>query len=189
MSRFLGCSLEPCTSESIKSESNHCGQTIKHDNGPQQCSEHPGEELPKQSVNKILPHCLSQALELPVVVNLNPRSVYNKSKEFHEFVEQEEADLILMSESWERPDYPLNEIIKLENHTVISNPHQSKGKGGRPAIIADNSKFNVRNLTNILIDIPWGVEACWALLTPNITSNNSKIKKFAVCSLYSKPKS
>ena len=33
---------------------------------------------------------LIQALQLPVIANLNPRSVYNKVDEFHAFIEQEE---------------------------------------------------------------------------------------------------
>ena len=40
-----------------------------------------------------------QALSLPIICNMNPRSVYNKVEEFHTFVEEEEVDLLLMSES------------------------------------------------------------------------------------------
>ena len=92
-----------------------------------------------------------------------------------------------MSESWERPEQPLDEIIKLPNHTVISNPYQRKGVGGRPALMINNSKYHVRNLTQSLIDIPWGVEATWALISPKNVTSNSSIKRIAVCSLYSKP--
>ena len=45
--------------------------------------------------NKII-----EALELPVVVNLNPRSVYNKVDEFHALVQEENIDIVFMSESW-----------------------------------------------------------------------------------------
>ena len=62
---------------------------------------------------------LIQALQLPVIANLNPRSVYNKVDEFHAFVEQEEIDILFMSESWERENLQLNQIIHMENHTVI----------------------------------------------------------------------
>ena len=130
-----------------------------------------------------------QALCLPTICNMNPRSVYNKADEFHIFVEEEEVDLLLMSESWERDNKTLDEIIKLENHTIISNVSQRKGKGGRPAIFANNSKYEVQNITNTLIQIPWGVEAVWCLLTPKNISNDSKIQKIAVCALYSKPDS
>ena len=62
-----------------------------------------------------------QALDLPILCNINPRSVYNKIDEFQTFVQQEELDVILMSESWERQDKSLNQIIDLEDYTIVSN--------------------------------------------------------------------
>ena len=88
-----------------------------------------------------------------------------------------------MSESWERPDKPLDQIINLPNHTVISNPHQRIGVGGRPALILNNSKYHVRNLTQSLIQIPWGVEATWALISPKNVTSDGKIKRIAMCSV------
>ena len=44
-------------------------------------------------------------------------------------------------------------------------------------------------MTQSLIEIPWGVEATWALITPKNLTNNSMIKHIAVCSFYSKPRS
>ena len=132
---------------------------------------------------------LYQALNLPVLCNMNPRSVYNKVNEFHEFVNEEEIDLLFMSESWERDYLTLDEIIKLEDHVVVSNVSQRRGKGGRPAIIANQTKFDVQNVTNTLIQIPWGVEAVWCVLTPKNVQQNSKIQRIACCSLYSKPDS
>ena len=118
---------------------------------------------------------------------MNPRSVYNKINEFHEFVENEEVDLVFMSESWERESYTLEEIIHLENHIVISNVHQRKGTGGRPAIIVNRNKFHIQNLTNTLVPVMWGVEAVWCLLTPKQVSQASKIQKIACAAIYSKP--
>ena len=132
---------------------------------------------------------LIQALNLPTVMNVNPRSIYNKKDEFHAFVEEELVDCVFMSESWERPDMPLDQIIDLPNHVVISNPHQRKGVGGRPALIINNAKYHVKNLTQSLIEIPWGVEATWAIIAPKNLSSDSLIKKIAVCSVYCKPKS
>ena len=78
-----------------------------------------------------------------------------------------------MSESHERlyltqkgEHQTLNEIIKLEDHIVISNPSQRVGKGGRPALIVNNKKFQVHNLTQADIPIPWGVEIVWVIITP-----------------------
>ena len=94
-----------------------------------------------------------------------------------------------LSESWERPEFNLSQLLHIEDFTVISNPHQRKGMGGRPALIINTKFFHVRNLTNTLIDIPWGCEATWALLTPKNVTSASKIQKIAVCSLYCKPDS
>ena len=94
-----------------------------------------------------------QAMNLPVVSNINPRSVYNKVREFQTFVEQEDVYVVFMSESWEREEKQLNEVIKLKDHLIVSNVYQRKGKGGRPAIIANNKKFIVQNLTNTLLNI------------------------------------
>ena len=73
-----------------------------------------------------------EALLLPTVINLNPRSVYNKLDEFHTLVTDLDADLVTMSESWERENLTLEKVIHLENYKIISNVHQRRGKGGRP---------------------------------------------------------
>ena len=130
-----------------------------------------------------------QALNLPKVLNLNPRSIYNKVDEFVTFINEEEIDLVCMSESWERENLTLEKVIKIQDYKVISNVHQRSGQGGRPAIIANEKKFVVENLTQTEIEIPWGVEVVWAVLTPKKTTNDSKIKKIIVGSIYSKPDS
>ena len=80
---------------------------------------------------------LLHALDLPTIISLNPRSIYNKVDEFHILVEEEEADIIFISESWERENKTLNEIINLPDHVVISNVYQRRGVGGRPALIVN----------------------------------------------------
>ena len=132
---------------------------------------------------------LVQALSLPTLSNINPRSVYNKIDEFHTFVKEEDVDVIFMSESWEREDLTLAQIVKLEDHTVISNVYQRKGKGGRPAIIANHRKYQVQDITNTVVQIPWGVEAVWCVLTPLNVSHDSTVQKIACCAIYSKPNS
>ena len=47
--------------------------------------------------------------------------------------------------------------IKLEDHIVISNVYQRKEKGGRPALIVNYRKYDVEDLTNNVVKIPWGV--------------------------------
>ena len=72
---------------------------------------------------------------------MNPRSVNNKIDEFHDFVKEEEVDLLFMSESWERQNLTLDKIIKLEDFEIISNVSQRKEVGGRPAIIVNKKKI------------------------------------------------
>ena len=84
------------------------------------------------------------------------------------------------------PSLGLNEVIQIDDYNVISNVHQRKGTGGRPAIIANSIKFNVEILTQTTIEIPWGVEAVWAILTPKNITNASKIQKIVVGSIYCK---
>ena len=143
----------------------------------------------KISENKSKNDKTYQATKLPSVMNVNPRSVYNKLEDFHTLVEVEEIDCVFMSESWERPNQPLESIIQLPDHTVVSNPHQRDGQGGRPAIIINHKKYHIRNITQSLIKIPWGTEAVWAILTPKGITKSSKIQRIAVCSFYSKPNS
>ena len=92
-----------------------------------------------------------------------------------------------MSESWERENFKLDQLIHLENHTVISNVFQRTGQGGRPALIVNKQKYHVQNLTNTLVNVKWGVEAVWCLLTPKDVSKESKIQKIACAAIYSKP--
>ena len=130
-----------------------------------------------------------EALALPKVLNLNPRSIYNKRNEFETFVKEEAIQLICMSESWEREEESLENVIEIEGYKVLSNVHQRKGKGGRPAIIVNTQKYEVENLTNTIINIPWGIEIVWAVLTPKNNQNTWDVKKFVVASVYCKPNS
>ena len=46
-----------------------------------------------------------ESFQLPTVLNINPRSLYNKKKEFITLVDEEEIDVGCISETWERKDY------------------------------------------------------------------------------------
>ena len=114
--------------------------------------------------------------------------MYNKREEFVTFVEEMETDVIFISESHERPELTLDQIMtQLECHVVISNVHQRQGKGGRPALIINSRKYHVQNLTQSVIKIPWGVEVVWALLTPLNAQNDSVIQKIVCASIYLPP--
>ena len=138
---------------------------------------------------KKVPMKIKEAFVLPTCVNINPRSIYNKTVEFITFVKEQQIQCVFFSESWERPKFILSKLIDLEDFKIISNPHQRKGIGGRPALLVNTKKYNVGNLTNTLISIPWGCEAVWAIITPKNVTSASKIQKIALCSVYCEPNS
>ena len=78
-------------------------------------------------------------------------------------------------------------MLDLEDHLVVSNVHQRRGKGGRPALIINNRKYHVQNITQSVINIPWGVEVVWAILTPLHTQTDSIVQKIACASIYLPP--
>ena len=61
---------------------------------------------------------LIQALNLPKVLVLNPRSVYNKLLQLKTFIVEHDIDVICLSESWEREDLPLDKVLHIENHEI-----------------------------------------------------------------------
>ena len=122
-------------------------------------------------------------------MNVNPRSAINKVQELQTFIDEESIDVAFISESFDRENKRLEEHVTLEEHEVISNIYQRDGKGGRPALIVNNKKYNVQNLTNTVVQIPWGVEVTWALITPKNVSNDSTIQNIVLGSIYSKPNS
>ena len=121
-------------------------------------------------------------------MNVNPRSVYNKTEELQSLILKENIDCIFLSESWERPDFTLEQLLSdlQEEYKVISNPYsRTEGRqGGRPALIIKKNKYNIKNLTNTIINFPWNIEATWAALTPKNVTHDSLIKKIIICSFY-----
>ena len=88
------------------------------------------------------PRNIVQALHLPKLLNLNPRSAMNKIDSITRFIEEENIDVVFISETHERENKRLEDHIKLDTHTIISNLHQrqAKEKGGRPALVVNRYK-------------------------------------------------
>ena len=84
-----------------------------------------------------------QALNLPKVMNLNPRSAMNKIEELKTFIDEESVDVAFISESHDRENMKLEEHFNLENYKVISNLYQRTEKGGRPALIVNTEHYDV----------------------------------------------
>ena len=126
---------------------------------------------------------LLQSISLPVIMNINPRSIYNKSEEFSLLLEQYEAEIICMSESFERENLPLEELLQLEDYEIISMVKKRNFKGGNPAILINKQKFIIKKICPDPITVPEGVEAIWALVTPK-NNTSRKLRYIAICSLY-----
>ena len=124
------------------------------------------------------------AVQLPVVVNLNPRSIYNKVNEFKTMMEQLDVGVCFISESWDRQSLGLEKIIDLEGHRVIKNVLQRSGKGGKPALVISERNFFIKELCPDVITVPQNIEAVWALLTPKGGGSKGEIRHIAVCSYY-----
>ena len=83
------------------------------------------------SANTIIKHSDKKVLtatQLPKVVNLNTRSVYNKKEEFKTMMEQLDVDLCCMSESWDRQNMNLEDILHMEGYQIVKNVLQRRGK-------------------------------------------------------------
>ena len=127
---------------------------------------------------------LLEAVQLPVVINLNPRSIYNKVDEFKTMIEQLNCTLCFISESWDRENEGLEEIVNIENFKIIKNVCQRQGSGGKPALLISEKDYFITELSPKVITVPKSVEAVWALMTPKSGGCRSKIKNIAVCAYY-----
>ena len=81
-----------------------------------------------------------QALNLPTVININPRSLNNKLESFKTYMIEEEIDVAFISESHEREGNPLVDSLQMNSFEIISSLHQRRGKGGRPALVVKKEK-------------------------------------------------
>ena len=99
-------------------------------------------------------------------------------------MEQMEVDICCISESWDRDNLPLEEIIKMEGFKVIKNVVQRNRKGGKPALVINEEKFVVKQLCPDVITVPVTVEAVWSLVIPKCATSKSRVRNIAVASVY-----
>ena len=122
--------------------------------------------------------------ELPLLLCINPRSCYGKSSELALVISQYSADCITISESWSRDNYPLFDLINIPNYRVIMNVNQRQGRGGKPAIIVNENKYDIIEVCPHLVSVPVEVEAVWVVLRPKNIPKSSDFNFIAVCSYY-----
>ena len=69
-----------------------------------------------------------QALSLPTVININPRSLNNKVESFKTYMKEENVNLAFVSESHEREGHPLVDSLQLNSFEIVSSVHQRREK-------------------------------------------------------------
>ena len=147
------------------------------------CSKNASKRIPVRKTIK-RSNVILQSVDLPVVININPRSIYNKTDEFKILLEQYQADVICISESWERSNLTLDELLQLEDYEIISNVKQRNFKGGKPAILVNKKKYHVKALCPDPITVPIGVECVWSLINSKNSKVKSKTKYIAIAAIY-----
>ena len=98
---------------------------------------------------------------------MNARSLYQKKDNFKTFVKELGIEIAIVSETWEREDETLGELLQMENHKVISYKRTkvkaNRQPGGDCAIVYCENRFKVSQLP---VHVPNGVEAVWSLVEP-----------------------
>ena len=124
---------------------------------------------------------------VPLCLMMNCRSICNKADNLMEIMNQICPDLILASETWEREKMRLKDILKCRKFKSVSYYRKNRSPGGGCAIIFNEERFRSADADII---VPDGVEAVWSVFTPVAGSTqNMKVKRIAVGSIYISPKS
>ena len=129
-----------------------------------------------------------KASTLPMVCVLNARSVYNKKDNLKIFMKELGIEAGIISETWERDELSIEELMGLDNYKVHSYKREKKKSkkqpGGGCAIIYNENRFRASKLD---IYVPPGVEACWLLLKP--LNPTDLVENIAMAAIYVSPSS
>ena len=143
----------------------------------------PSSTKPSMKQRKIM-----KASSLPLVAVLNCRSLYNKPDNFKKFLNELGIEVAIISESWEREELSLENLLKMPNYKVHSyrraKTKAKKQPGGACAIIYKETRYKANKLN---VHVPNGVEACWVNLKPVNQSN--MVENIVVGSVYVSPTS
>ena len=131
---------------------------------------------------------------MPVVAVANCRSLEPKIKSVTEKIENEQIDLMILVEVWEKTGKKQNyfkskmeELAEMKGLKYISCGARPSGKrGGGAGILVNLKKFSIDALE---IHVPHNLEVKWGIMRPKKVDNNSKYNVFLICSFYSPPAS
>ena len=119
---------------------------------------------------------------------MNARSLYNKPENFKTFLKELGVEVAIVSETWEREEQSLEELLQMTNYKIHSYKRPKvkakKQPGGACAIVYNEVRFKA---TKLDVPVPKGVEACWLLLKP--LKKTDLIENIALASIYVSPTS
>ena len=102
---------------------------------------------PKRVVDKKTLNVL-KASSLPLMCVLNARSLYNKVDNFKTFIKELGIEFAIISETWERADFSLEELVNLSNYKIKSFKRpkviQNRQPGGGSAIVYSENRFTTK---------------------------------------------
>ena len=135
---------------------------------------------------------------IPLCTVTNPRSAWNKVINIRTFLQQIGPDIMILSEHWGRKK-PFEKALAAEHFKVLESSRgvtavPTRGRNGIPgasvtgggvAIVYNEENFKVEDPG---VNIPEGVEAVWALLTPK-SNEIDQVKRILVGGIYISPRS
>ena len=97
----------------------------------------------------------SQSSILPLCLVTNARSLYNKKKNFEKLMSEICPDIALISETWERKNFRLDQLLSVNPYKVLSYNRKER-LGGGCAMFYNENRFRVKEEDDM--SIPNGVE-------------------------------
>ena len=126
-----------------------------------------------------------KSLDLPTIMCLNPRSLYGRTEYLADIIREYQVDVACISESWNRDNNPLTDIINIDNHRLYMNVKQRSQRGGKPGIIVNEAKYIVKQPCPSLFTVPSNIEATWLIIRPrNKQLRTKEVDYLAICSYY-----
>ena len=131
---------------------------------------------------------------MPVIAVANARSLQPKLKSTIEKIENEDIDILVVVEVWEKTgkknkhfQNKVEEMAEINGFKYISSGARPSGKrGGGTGIIVNLKKFT---LDRIDVNVPHNLEVQWGIVRPKEVQRSAKYKEILVCSFYSPPTS
>ena len=137
---------------------------------------------------------IQKSASMPVIAVANVRSLLPKLNSFVEKIENEEIDITLVCEVWEKTgkknrgfQAKVEEIMEMKGWKYISCGARPSGKrGGGAAILVNTSRFSLEKLD---VHVPNNLEVQWGIVRQREMCPTSQFREYIVCSFYSAPNS